>query len=62
MTSHRPRRRRHGLCTGAASAILLTAVAAAAPALAKGQAAVAQTYEFNIPAKDLDQALKAIGA
>lgn len=61
MTSHRPRGRRHGLCAGAASAILLTGLAAAAPALAQGQAAVAQTYEFNIPAKDLDQALKAFG-
>jgi TonB-dependent receptor len=61
MTSHRPYGRRHGLCAGAASAILLTSVAAAAPALAQGQAAVAQTYEFNIPAKDLDQALKAFG-
>lgn len=61
MTSHRPRGRRHGLCAGAASAILLAGVATAAPALAQGQAAVASTYEFNIPAKDLDQALKAFG-
>lgn len=61
MTSHRPRGRRLGLCAGAASAILLAGVAAAAPALAQGQAAVAATYEFNIPAKDLDQALKAFG-
>lgn len=61
MTAYRPRGRRHSLCAGAASAILLTGLAAAAPALAQGQAAVAQTYEFNIPAKDLDQALKAFG-
>jgi TonB-dependent receptor len=61
MTSHRPRGRRHGLCAGAASAILLAGIATAAPALAQGQAAVASTYEFNIPAKDLDQALKAFG-
>src|SRR5690349_1104509 len=61
MTAYRPRGRRHSLCAGAASAILLTGLAAAAPALTQGQAAVAQTYEFNIPAKDLDQALKAFG-
>ena len=60
MTNTNPRGRRHGLCAGAASAILMISAAAVA-APAQAQSAAASTYDFNIPAKDLDQALKTFG-